>query len=325
LIAAGPFRLAFDAGGSNAARVSPQNARSMSASGSDAGSPIASRAIRIDLRGMSGLLLLLPTLLLLFAIFLYPLAVVLSRSFTDPQPGFANYVALWRSPAFRNILINTFEIAAWTTAVCLLLGYPFSYQLARLPKRWAQPLLGLCMIPFFTAILARLYAWTIILGDAGVINSYLIDWGVIQHPLSLLFNRLGVIIGMVHVMLPYMVIVLYSQMVGIDRSLIDAATSLGASPFAGFRRVFLPLSMPGTYAGTLLVFIISLGFFVTPAVLGGGRDVTIATFVRQEIGVLDWGAATAMSMVLLVVTVGLFFVLDRIFGTERLLVGGLRK
>ena len=148
----------------------------MSASGSDAGSPIAGRAIRIDLRGMSGLLLLLPTLLLLFAIFLYPLAVVLSRSFTDPQPGFANYVALWRSPAFRNILINTFEIAAWTTAVCLLLGYPFSYQLARLPKRWAQPLLGLCMIPFFTAILARLYAWTIILGDAGVINSYLIDW-----------------------------------------------------------------------------------------------------------------------------------------------------
>jgi ABC-type spermidine/putrescine transport system permease subunit I len=297
----------------------------MSASGSDAGSSTAGRAIRIDLRGMSGLLLLLPTLLLLFAIFLYPLAVVLSRSFTDPQPGFANYVALWRSPAFRNILINTFEIAAWTTAVCLLLGYPFSYQLARLPRRWAQLLLGLCMIPFFTAILARLYAWTIILGDAGVINSYLIDWGVIQHPLSLLFNRLGVIIGMVHVMLPYMVIVLYSQMVGIDRSLIDAATSLGASPFAGFRRVFLPLSMPGTYAGTLLVFIISLGFFVTPAVLGGGRDVTIATFVRQEIGVLDWGAATAMSMVLLVVTVGLFFVLDRIFGTERLLVGGLRK
>jgi putative spermidine/putrescine transport system permease protein len=297
----------------------------MSTPNSEAGPATPAHALRIDLRGMSGLLLLLPTLLLLFAIFIYPLAVVLSRSFTDPQPGLANYVALLRSPAFRNILINTFEIAAWTTAICLLVGYPFSYQLARLPKRWAQPLLGLCMIPFFTAILARLYAWTIILGDAGVINSYLTDWGVIQHPLSLLFNRLGVIIGMVHVMLPYMVIVLYSQMAGIDRSLIDAATSLGASPFAGFRRVFLPLSMPGTYAGTLLVFIISLGFFVTPAVLGGGRDVTIATFVRQEIGVLDWGAATAMSMVLLVVTVGLFFVLDRIFGTERLLVGGLRK
>lgn len=297
----------------------------MSDLGSGAATALAPKEARLDLRGLSGLLLLLPTLLLLFAIFLYPLAVVLSKSFTDPQPGFANYVALWRSTAFRNILINTFEIAAWTTAICLLVGYPFSYKLARLPKRWAQPLLGLCMVPFFTAILARLYAWTIILGDAGVINSYLMHWGIIQHPMSLLFNRLGVIIGMVHVMLPYMVIVLYSQMVGIDRSLIDAATSLGASPFAAFRRVFLPLSMPGTYAGTLLVFIISLGFFVTPAVLGGGRDVTIATFVRQEIGVLDWGAATAMSMVLLLVTVGLFFVLDRIFGTERLLVGGLRK
>jgi putative spermidine/putrescine transport system permease protein len=283
------------------------------------------RTFGIDRSSVSGLLLLLPSLLLLLAVFIFPLVVVLSRSFTDPHPGIANYLALWQSRAFRNILINTFEIAAWTTAICLLVGYPFSYQLARLPKRWAQTLLGLCMIPFFTAILARLYAWTIILGDAGVINSYLTDWGVILHPLGLLFNRLGVIIGMVHVMLPYMVIVLYSQMVGIDRSLIDAATSLGASPFAGFWRVFLPLSMPGTYAGTLLVFIISLGFFVTPAVLGGGRDVTIATFVRQKIGVLDWGAATAMSMVLLVVTVGLFFVLDRIFGTERILVGGLRK
>ena len=292
---------------------------------SGATATMPSRSLRIDWRDMSGLLLLLPSLLLLLAIFIFPLAVMLSRSFTEPHAGFGNYVALWQSRAFRNILINTFEIAAWTTAICLLVGYPFSYQLARLPKRWAQPLLGLCMIPFFTAILARLYAWTLILGDAGVLNSYLIDWGVIQQPVGLLFNRVGVIIGMVHVMLPYMVIVLYSQMVGIDRSLIDAATSLGASPFAGFRRVFLPLSMPGTYAGTLLVFIISLGFFVTPAVLGGGRDVTIATFVRQEIGVLAWGTATAMSMVLLVVTVGLFFVLDRIFGTERLLVGGLRK
>ncbi|HTW69252.1 MAG TPA: ABC transporter permease [Acetobacteraceae bacterium] len=285
----------------------------------------ARRGFRLDLSGVSGLLLLLPTLLLLVLIFLYPLAVVLSRSFTEPHLGLQNYVALYWSQAFRNILVNTFEIAGWTTAICLLLGYPFSYQLARLPKRWAQPLLGLCMIPFFTAILARLYAWTIILGDAGVINTYLLQWGIIHHPISLLFNRTAVIIGMVHVMLPYMVIVLYSQMVGIDRSLLDAATSLGASPLAGFRRVFLPLSMPGTYAGTLLVFIISLGFFVTPAVLGGGRDVTIATFVRQEIGVLDWGAATAMSMVLLLVTVGLFFLLDRVFGTERLLVGGLRN
>lgn len=280
---------------------------------------------RLNPRSVTGMLLLLPSLAMLLALFIVPLVIVLSRSFTEPHLGLQNFIALWASRGFRNILVNTFEIAAWTTGVCLALGYPFAYQLSRLPKRWAQTLLGLCLIPFFTAILARLYSWTLILGDAGVINTYLMHWGLIHEPISLLFNRLGVIIGMVHVMLPYMIIVLYSAMAGIDRSLMDAASSLGAGPIAIFRRVFLPLSMPGTYAGTLLVFIISLGFFITPAVLGGGRDVTIATFVRQEIGVLDWAAATAMSTVLLVVTVGLFFVLDRIFGTERLLVGGLRK
>jgi ABC-type spermidine/putrescine transport system permease subunit I len=267
----------------------------------------------------------MPSLALLLLLFVFPLVVVLSRSFTDPRLTVHNYVALWRSVAFRNILINTFEIAAWTTVVCVAIGYPFAYHVSRLPRRLGQALLGVCLIPFFTAILARLYAWTIILGDGGIINTYLLRWGIVQHPIGLLFNRVGVIIGMVHVMLPYMIIVLYSAMVGIDRSLLDAATSLGASPFGAFRRVFLPLSLPGTYAGTLLVFIISLGFFVTPAVLGGGRDVTIATFVRQEIGVLDWGAAMAMSTLLLLVTVALFFLLDRVFGTERLLVGGLRK
>jgi ABC-type spermidine/putrescine transport system permease subunit I len=274
---------------------------------------------------LTGFLLLIPSLGLLLLLFVFPLFVVLSRSFTDPTLGVHNYIALLSSVAFRNILINTFEIAAWTTAICLAIGYPFAYHLSRLPRRLGQALLGVCLVPFFTAILARLYAWTIILGDGGIINTYLLRWGFVQHPIGLLFNRMGVVIGMVHVMLPYMIIVLYSAMVGIDRSLLDAASSLGASPFGAFRRVFLPLSLPGTYAGTLLVFIISLGFFVTPAVLGGGRDVTIATFVRQEIGVLDWGAAMAMSAVLLLVTVALFFLLDRVFGTERLLVGGLRK
>jgi putative spermidine/putrescine transport system permease protein len=276
-------------------------------------------------RIVTGWLLLAPTVAILLLLFVYPLLVVLSRSFTDPVLGVQNYTALWRSRAFRNILINTFEIAAWTTAICLALGYPFAYQLSRLPRRLGQSLLAVCLVPFFTAILARLYAWTIILGDAGIINTYLTHWGIVRQPVALLFDRTGVVIGMVHVMLPYMIIVLYSAMVTIDRALLDAATSLGAGPLAAFRRVFLPLSLSGTYAGSLLVFIISLGFFVTPAVLGGGRDVTIATFVRQEIGVLDWGAATAMATVLLVVTVALFFLLDRVFGTERLLVGGLRK
>jgi putative spermidine/putrescine transport system permease protein len=292
---------------------------------SETAAPFRIMALPFIRRGLVGLLLLAPSIAVLLVLFVFPLMIVLSRSFFAPGLSLHNYTALWSSVAFRNILINTFEIAAWTTVICLALGYPFAYHLSRLPQRLGQSLLAVCLVPFFTAILARLYAWTIILGDAGIINTYLMRWGVVHHPIALLFDRTGVVIGMVHVMLPYMIIVLYSAMVGIDRSLLDAAATLGASPFSGFRRVFLPLSLPGTYAGTLLVFIISLGFFVTPAVLGGGRDVTIATFVRQEIGVLDWGAATAMATVLLVVTIALFVLLDRVFGTERLLVGGLRK
>jgi ABC-type spermidine/putrescine transport system permease subunit I len=276
-------------------------------------------------RALTGLLLLLPSLLLLVAVYLAPLAVVLSRSFTDPVTGWENYLALGQSRAFRNILNNTFQIAAWTTAICLALGYPFAYQLTRMRPALARVVLLLCLVPFFTAILARLYAWTIILGDAGILNTYLLRLHLIHQPLSLLFTRTAVVIGMVHVMLPYMILVLYSTMSGIDRSLLEAARSLGAGAFAAFWRVFLPLSMPGVYAGGLLVFIISLGFFITPAVLGGGHDVTIATFVRQQIGVLDWGAATAMCVVLLALTCVLFYFFNRLYGADRLLTGGTRR
>src|SRR5439155_3174917 len=164
---------------------------------------------------------------LLVVVYLIPLAVVLSRSFTQPTLGWENYVALWQLGAFRNILINTIQIAFWTTLLCLVLGYPFSYHVSRLPARVAQAVLVLCLIPFFTAIIARLYAWAIILGDAGILNSFLERIGLIQDPLNLLFTRSAVIVGMVHVMLPYMILVLYSTMIGIDRSLLDASRSLG--------------------------------------------------------------------------------------------------
>jgi putative spermidine/putrescine transport system permease protein len=273
----------------------------------------------------ASLILLAPTLVLLVGLYIYPLIVVLSRSLTDPRVGFDNYTALWQSVAFRNILTNTFEIALWTTAICLLMGYPLAYRIATLPPLWSRVLLGLVLLPFFTAILARLYSWSIILGDEGVVNTYLQQWGIIHQPLPLLFDRTGVVIGTVHYMLPYMILVLYSTMLNIDDSLLQAARSLGASRLYTFRRVFLPLTLPGVYAGSLLVFIISLGFFLTPAILGGGHDVTIATFVKEEVGVLAWGAAAAMCVVLLAVTSVLFLFFDRLYGTDRLLIGGLRK
>jgi putative spermidine/putrescine transport system permease protein len=209
--------------------------------------------------------------------------------------------------------------------ISLLLAYPVAYKLAALPPRWARVLLVLTLVPLFTAILARLYAWTILLGNQGVVNDALVATGLTDSPVDLLFTRTAVVVGMVHVMLPYMILILYSTMVGIDRSLLDAARSLGATRLQTFRRVFLPLSMPGVYAGCLLVFILSLGFFITPAVLGGPGDLTIATFVQQEVAILQWGAATAMSVVLVVVTLVLFVFFDRLFGTERLLTGGVRK
>jgi putative spermidine/putrescine transport system permease protein len=270
-------------------------------------------------------ILLAPTLLLLLAFFAYPLVVVLSRSFTDPSFGFDNYVALWESRAFRAVMRNTFVIAAWTTVISLALAYPVAYKLATMPPRWARVFLVLMIVPLFTAILARLYAWTVLLGNQGVVNDALVATGITDSPVDLLFTRTAVVVGMVHVMLPYMILVLYSTMVGIDRSLVDAARSLGASRLQSFWRVFLPLSMPGVYAGCLLVFILSLGFFITPAVLGGPGDLTIATFVQQEVAILKWGAATAMSVVLVFLTLILFVFFDRLFGTERLLTGGVRK
>jgi ABC-type spermidine/putrescine transport system permease subunit I len=276
-------------------------------------------------RALLGLLLLTPVLILLIYFFAFPLFNVLMRSFTEPETGFGNYQALWESRAFRNIMQITFEIAVVTTLVCLVMAYPFAYRLSTIRRPLANFFLLLSLIPFWTAILARLYSWTIILGRRGILNEWLMDIGIINEPLDLLFNRQAVIIGMVHVMLPYMIIILYSTMISIDRTLLDASRSLGAGGFQTFRRVFLPLSMSGVYAGCLLVFIISLGFFITPAVLGGGGDVTIAIFVQQQVAINRWGAAAAMSVVLLVVTVVLFFLFNRLFGAERLMAGGIRK
>lgn len=272
-----------------------------------------------------GWMLVLPAVLLICTLFVYPLVVVLSKSFTDPMLGFENYIALWDSKGFRNILGNTFEIAFWTTAISLVVAYPFAYKLASLPPRRARVLLTLSLVPFFTSILARLYAWTLILGRRGILNDFLARIGVIHDPLNLLYTRYSVIIGTVHVMLPYMILILYAVMSGIDRSLLDASRALGAGGLSTFRRVYLPLSMPGVFAGSILVFILSLGFFITPAVLGGGGDITIATYVQQQVAILQWGVATAMSALLLVVTVVLFIVFNRIFGAERLLTGGVRR
>jgi ABC-type spermidine/putrescine transport system permease subunit I len=272
-----------------------------------------------------GLALLAPALLILLVVFLYPVLAILARSVTVPEPGFQNYVALWSVRANVLIIGKTFSVALWTTIVCLVVAYPFAYYVAQQPKEKARLLLFLSLAPLFTAILARLYAWTVILGRRGVINESLLALGIIDRPLNLLFTPLAVTIGMVHVLLPYMILVLYSVMVKIDGSALEASRTLGANGFQTFRRVFLPLSMRGVYAGSLLVFIVALGFFITPAVLAGGDHLTVAVYIEQQISTLRWGTASAMATILLVASIAIFLVFDRLFGTKTLLTGGTRK
>jgi putative spermidine/putrescine transport system permease protein len=286
---------------------------------------IGPRGLRLS-RSTTGLLLLAPIILLLGVFFLYPLVrTVLFKSLTDPHKGLGNYSALFRSIAFRNILKITFQIAAYTTVVCLFLGYPFAYLLSRMRKTWARFFLALSLLPFWTALLARLYAWMALLGRRGIINTWLKRLNLRDQPADLLYNRRAVIIGMVHILLPLMILILYSSMASIDRELQEAARSLGASETQAFRKVFLPLSMHGVYAGSLLVFIISLGFFVTPALLGGPGDVTIATYVQEEVNILRYGIAGAMSILLLIVTVLLFVVFTRLVRGDELVRGALRQ
>jgi ABC-type spermidine/putrescine transport system permease subunit I len=277
------------------------------------------------LRYLFAAALMLPATLVLLVGFVYPVFLILLKSVTTPDLGFQNYVALWSVPGNILIIRKTFSVAFWTTLICLIVAYPFAFYISTLPVRTARIFLFLSMAPLFTAILARLYAWTVILGRRGVINEALMSLGFIDHPLSLLFTPLAVTIGMVHVLLPYMILVLYSVMIKIDPAMLEASRTLGAGSAQTFRRVFLPLSMRGVYAGCLLVFIVALGFFITPAVLAGGEHLTVSVYIEQQIMVLRWGTASAMAAILLAVTVVMFLMFDRLFGAQTLMTGGLRK
>jgi ABC-type spermidine/putrescine transport system permease subunit I len=179
------------------------------------------------------------------------------------------------------------------------------------------------LVPFWTSILVRSYAWMVLLGKEGPLNQALVALGIVDQPVQLLNTRFAVYIGMVHVLLPFMILPLYAVMRGIDRSLLRAAENLGARPSQVFRQVFLPLSLPGVAAGCLLVFILALGFYITPALLGGQRDVMISMLIQQQVTQLKWGVASALAVVLLVLSLGIYVAFTRILGVQRLF-GGTR-
>ena len=230
-----------------------------------------------------------------------------------------NYARIWESDLYLETFIITFKISLTVTVLCALLGYPLAYTLTRLPSTAAAIGMICVLIPFWTAILVRTYAWLVLLQRKGVINSVLLQSGLIEEPLQLAHNMTGSIIGMVHVMLPFLVLPVYATMKSIDQDLLRASQSMGASPTESFWRVFFPMSLPGLFAGIVLVFVLSLGFFVTPALLGGGRVQMIAQRIESTITLYsNWGAASALGVVLLVATLVLIWLLNRVFGLDRL-------
>jgi len=265
-------------------------------------------------------LLLLPALAWLGIVFVYPLGRLLWASLFTPTLSFASYARLLGSSIYLTVFVNTFEISATVTVLALALGYPLAFVLATAGPRVSRLMLAAIIVPLWTSVLVRTYAWMVLLGRRGLVNEGLQSLGLLDAPLPLLYNRLGVTIGMVHVLLPFMVLPIYSVMKGIDVDLLKAAQNLGANRRQAFLRVYVPLSLSGLATGCLLVFVSALGFFVTPALLGGRRDMMIAMLIDNQISqLLDWGLGSALAVVLFAITAGLLLAVQRFTRAERLL------
>jgi putative spermidine/putrescine transport system permease protein len=255
-------------------------------------------------------LLLVPGVVFLLLAFGIPLAGMVLRSLTDPSP--ATYLEVFQSRTFLVSMGYTFQLALIVTLACLVLGYPWAYLMhtAGPTLRWV--LAGMVILPFWSSLLVRTYAWSVLLRPSGVINFVLHQLGLVQQPLQLMGNTLGVAIGMTQIMLPFMVLPLFAVMSRMDPDLVPAAQGLGARPLTAFVRVFLPLTLPGIAAGSVLVFVVALGFYITPTVLGNARSPMLSQHIVNQTSVLlDFGLASALAVVLLVVTVALIYVGSR--------------
>lgn len=256
----------------------------------------------------------LPALILLSVLFLFPVARFLA--FSVEAGNFDWYAQALGKELYLRVLWDTFVIAALVTFFCLLLGYPLGFLIATTTPFWATVGFVFVLLPLWTSVLVRTYAWMVLLGRNGVFNRMLIDVGVITEPLPLLHNFTGVLIGMVHVLLSYMVLLIYGAVRRLDPAIVQAAQGLGASSWRIFWRIYVPLTMNGIFAGCVIVFVLSLGFFITPALLGGGRVIMIAVLIEQQVReTLNWPFAAALSAVLLAATL-LVYALAQRFARE---------
>jgi ABC-type spermidine/putrescine transport system permease subunit I len=262
-----------------------------------------------------------PAVLLVAVLVFLPVGWLFWLSFFDEGlPTLVHYQRILENRSYIAAFEATFVSSAIVTVLCIVLGYPVAYLLSQVKEKTAALLLIAVLMPFWTSLLVRTYAWLVLLERRGLVNSWLLKIGVIDSALPLVHNLTGTVIGMTHIMLPFMILPLYASMRAIDNDLPVAAESLGASPVGAFWRIFFPLSIPGLSAGTVLVFILCLGFFVTPELLGGGRVVTVPMKIRTVTTTyFDWGAASALGMLLLVLTLGIFAAASKLLGFGRLL------
>ncbi len=263
----------------------------------------------------------MPAVIVILIVVFLPVLWLSSLSFFNAAGELSseNYARIFNSKLYLRTFVVTFQISIAVTVICVLLGYPLCYWLTRMSDRNAAILMVFVLVPFWTSVLVRTYAWLVLLQRNGIINESMMSMGIIDEPLQLAHNLTGSIIGMVHIMLPFLVLPLYATMRSVDTDLVRAAVGLGSSPREAFWRVFFPMSLPGLFAGIVLVLILSLGFFVTPALLGGGRVQMLAQRIESTITVYsNWGAASALGVVLLLLALVMIWLMNRVFGLDKL-------
>lgn len=270
--------------------------------------------------------LLLPAVALVLIVFVTPVCFVVAQSFSDPSLGLQNYQWLFSTGRNLEVILRTLGVALAATFICALLGYPYAYLMSISGPRLRGILTALVILPFWTSMMVRTFAWVIILQDNGLLNSLL---GIVGLPgQSLLGTTWAVLIGMCQVLMPFMVLPMASTMQSIDQKLPLAAQIMGASPARGFWTVYFPLSLPGVLAGGLMVFILSLGFYVTPAILGSPRDQLLPNALYTQIlELLNWGQGGALAVALLIIVAGILLCvagLGRLFRVQVADLGGTK-
>ncbi len=270
-------------------------------------------------RGSGGWAYALPALLLLLVFFVVPVVALLLRSVLEPEPGLGNYATLFGSSTYLRIFLNTFMVSAVVTALSVVIGFPVAWMLAIMPSRWSSVVFAILLLSMWTNLLARTYAWMVLLQRTGVINKTLMNLGLIDQPLALVNNLVGVTIGMTYIMLPFVILPLRGVIKAIDPAILQAASLCGATRWQCLTRVLIPLALPGVAAGALMVFVMSLGYFVTPALLGGTSNMMLAEMIAQFVqSLVNWGMGGAAAFVLLVVTLCIYGIQLRLFGAGRL-------